>query len=1449
MKHKFFSSLIAILILIQPMMAYAKPSIITTTSQFSQSYAPDQLIVQFHPEVNLSVGSLKSNIASLDRSFALIKPQSVFRINAPGQTYILKLSNDTDVTAAVAVLNTDPAVVYAEPDYTAKYSGLPDDPFYDQQWGLDKIEAEIAWDHTSGSASVVIAIIDSGIDLEHQDLSPNLWVNPGEIPSNNLDDDNNGFIDDVHGWNFVSANSNVTDTSGHGSMVAGVAAARTDNSVGIAGVCGLCRIMPVKVAQDTGVINYSDIAAGIYYAVGKGANIINLSLGGYSDSITVHNAINYAMSKNILVVAGAGNDNTSSPFYPAAYEEVLAVAGTDLNDHKTANSNYGDWVDLTAPAENILSTTLGDYTSDSGTSYAAPFVAGASGLLLTLHPDWTPAMVIAQFEQTSDNLDSSNPDYPGQLGSGRLNLASAMQSPQPDLNFLGYLGNDIPDFQPEFDSTVNLKIELSNEWDDANDVIGSLSSNDPYVSVTSPTANFGNILAGEKAVNPTPFVFYISPEAGYSHTMPFSLDLTANDGAYFAHIEFSITTRSSEQLVSGTLLESATWTNDKIYKIVSDVGIPPDLTLTIEPGTRIQFAGNYSLNVGGALIARGTSVFPIWFEPYSSDVTWNHINYYDTSLDALTSDSGEYISGNVLQNVQIHGATGGIDCANATPYLDQVMTSSGGIYCALGDTPLWIIDSTITGAVTVTQVGSQQNHLLHVQVTGGPTTIPWAEVEDGIFLNLSIPGNGEVRNSQAESISVDGTALVENVTASGSISITSGQVRGSKITDGKIICSSPCSVISNNLDNPSDGSIQVGSGGNVALNRISGSKGKSIVAFSGNVENNLIAKSAGDGIVTGATNIRNNTLMGINGRAVYLTNYPISLEYNNFVYNTGPFEVYLSSTLTSPYEITAANNWWGTTDISIIRQRTWDYYDDFTLAKLIIEPLLPAPSQIAPAFVRGVTLDPPSPVGIEPVNFSVEFSRPMDVNFQPDVYLRPAIANTWSDLSPMPTARTFVGLTKTNSGKIYAIGGGNDDDAYLAVVEEYDPISDTWHTKAPMPTARISPSVVSANNGKIYALGGSNDYMAYTDIVEEYDPSLNIWTRKASIPTFRSSFSAVAANNGKIYAIGGSISGTAVSIVEELDPDLNVWALKTPRPTPASALGTVMHDGKIYTFDRFNTEVYDPLTDTWGRKSPMPVPVYCYREIASASNGRIYIIANELEVLEEYNPLTDRWIVYNMPELVSHSGFAVISSDDGKIYAVGGSDENGIEQSSLNVYTPPTWSEILINTNIVWQDNIHLGFSYLFSTLSPRGDYKVSVEYAVGSDGILIAPDNRGTFTYDYAGEISDTTPPPIPFVIAWGNGSLTQLTANAIVNDLDSDIVAYRYAIGTTPGGSEVINWTETTSAEITHSGLVLQPEQPYYFSFMARNTGGLWSSIGISNAVLNGATLKSVFMPAINR
>ena len=376
--------------------------------------------------------------------------------------YKIILPQGGSVEEAVAKLRKDPNVEFAYPNYIRKVCGTPNDPQYSQQWALPKIGAPAAWDITAGIPEVVIAIIDTGIDYNHQDLFDKVWVNPdiaadrngdGKIDLNDLDLNGNRIIEqselnqfgadkDVIGYDFVSVSSssvasgedpaprdnNPMDVLGHGTHCAGIAAAATNNGIGIAGVAPNCRIMAIRAGykdpSGNGSLQDADIEQAILYAIDNGAKVISMSFGGSNSAAVWADEIKAAYAANIVLVAAAGNDNASSKFYPAAMDGVIAVAATDQNDNKASFSNYGDWVDVAAPGVSILSTLPNNsYASWSGTSMACPHVAGIAALILSKDPTLSNEKVKQIIEYSAADL--GDPGIDNYFGYGRIDAQAA----------------------------------------------------------------------------------------------------------------------------------------------------------------------------------------------------------------------------------------------------------------------------------------------------------------------------------------------------------------------------------------------------------------------------------------------------------------------------------------------------------------------------------------------------------------------------------------------------------------------------------------------------------------------------------------------------------------------------------------------------------------------------------------------------------------------------------------------------------------------------------------------------------------------------------------------------------------------------------------------------------------------------------------------------------------
>lgn len=389
-------------------------------------YASDRLLVQLRSESNLT------NVARMVHG--ITNAQSV------GQSgwHQLSLSQGSDMASTIQMLYQLPDVITVTPDFRVNLSTTPNDPLYASQWPLTgssgRIDAGQAWNYGTGS-SVIVAVIDTGIDYNHPDLTANMWTNSREIAGNGIDDDGNGFRDDLLGWNFVNDNNNPMDDNGHGTHVAGTIGAVGNNGIGVTGVAWNVKLMPLKFLDSQGSGYLSDAVRAVDYARVNGAKIINASFGGGGFSSAMQTAIQRFQQTGGVFVAAAGNEganNETIASYPANYAltNVISVAASTSANTLAAFSNYGSNVDIAAPGQNILSTLPGGrYGSLSGTSMAAPHVAGALALLWGQSPTLSAAELI--------NLVMSNTDsvLVGKTTHGKLNLgkaAAALRSALPD---------------------------------------------------------------------------------------------------------------------------------------------------------------------------------------------------------------------------------------------------------------------------------------------------------------------------------------------------------------------------------------------------------------------------------------------------------------------------------------------------------------------------------------------------------------------------------------------------------------------------------------------------------------------------------------------------------------------------------------------------------------------------------------------------------------------------------------------------------------------------------------------------------------------------------------------------------------------------------------------------------------------------------------------------------
>ena len=530
-------------------------------AQEQPAYEPHVVVVQFEPGVVIGEGAAKTRLEVFDRTAARYgvhtiermfpfldhvqpTPETARNLAALRRTYYVRYSADDDPGDVAKALMDVPGVTYAEPhgvpvlanrltgpDITVE----PDDSLFSDQTYLRHMRLPEAWDIVKGedgNPPVVIAITDSGGDWRHEDLLANVWTNADEIPGNGIDDDNNGFIDDVHGVNLSNGDDTDNDPynpggNPHGTHVAGVAGAVTDNDTGVAGAAWNARVMHIN-----------SHFPGILYAAANGADIINTSFTSSSPRRTAVQILDLAMDMGALVVAGAGNNGLNIddfPYYPAAHPRVLAVGATAKDSRiKAKFSNYGKGIDVFAPGAGIITTAPeSEYTlSVDGTSFASPLVSGVAALVKTRYPDVSPDALREQIRLSSENMDAENLGYAGLLGRGYVNAEAALQTPVfPAIRVKRWSWTDADgDSQITPGEEVTITATVVNYLTDARQLSVGLTVGEsyPYIDITTAEHTVGRLARGDSTE--VVFRFTVAPDAPVNRRV--RLYTRIRDGAF-----------------------------------------------------------------------------------------------------------------------------------------------------------------------------------------------------------------------------------------------------------------------------------------------------------------------------------------------------------------------------------------------------------------------------------------------------------------------------------------------------------------------------------------------------------------------------------------------------------------------------------------------------------------------------------------------------------------------------------------------------------------------------------------------------------------------------------------------------------------------------------------------------------------------------------------------------
>ncbi len=468
----------------------------------SSTYFPGQLLVKF--KADAPAAALKANRQISGARIKADMPKLGWKL--------VQLPEGTDVAAALAEWRNRPDVAYVEPNYRIHLFATPNDPRYPGMWGLTKIGAPEAWDTTTGSSSLVVAVMDTGLDYNHPDLAANVWTNPGEVPNNGYDDDHDGYIDDVHGINLFNTAGDVLDDDGHGTHVAGTIGAVGNNGLGSVGINWQVKLLSLKIFTADDSAGTAGAVEGYEYLIAlkkRGVNIrvVNNSWGGPVPSQALSEAMRAAEALGILSVCAAGNSHHNAddqPEFPANLdvESLISVAASTRDDDLASFSNYGEWtVDIAAPGESILSTYKGSghYQVLSGTSMACPHVSGAAALLLARNGSLTPSNVKALLMDTADKL----PQWQGKVAAqGRLNVARALaksiSGPIP------ILAPDTNDLDLPYPRITAISRNAQGRYGSDASFFPSISTNGQFVAYLSLATN---LTSGASSTNTQVYVY------------------------------------------------------------------------------------------------------------------------------------------------------------------------------------------------------------------------------------------------------------------------------------------------------------------------------------------------------------------------------------------------------------------------------------------------------------------------------------------------------------------------------------------------------------------------------------------------------------------------------------------------------------------------------------------------------------------------------------------------------------------------------------------------------------------------------------------------------------------------------------------------------------------------------------------------------------------------------
>lgn len=552
--RKFYTALLALFVVFSGATAQAQTALLPLPSFSDADCEPNTIIIKVkdsyrslctanginHTGFNQYLSSIGS--AGIEKIFPNAKqPEKKLYLQAEKPAditlvYRLKYTAQLPLRKVISSLTSLGLFEYAEPNFIQQKLYTVNDASLNSQWYIGQLKADLAWDVWKGDTNMVIGITDSGVDTNHVDLKPNIKYNYND-PRNGIDDDGDGYIDNILGWNIWANNDNVYDAQdSHGTFVAGIAGAKTDNGIGVAGIGFKCKFLPVRIDDNVG--NYIRGYEGIVYAAEHGCKVINCSWGSIFPCNFGRDVITYAViNMDAVVVASAGNANSQTPYYPASYDYVLNIGGLQQSNQKSNTSSFGANVDLVAYGSGVYNTyNPNTYTTSGGTSASAPMVSGAAGLLRSYLPGWSALKIAQQIKVTADASIYSVPQnlpFANLMGKGRLDIFKMLTdtaSPSIALWNKNISDNNDGNFLPG--DTLRLSGTYRNYLRPATNASVTLSCSSPHVTILNSTLALGTLNQGDTLNNnANPFRVVVLNTAPVNTPLEFKFTIVA-DGGY-----------------------------------------------------------------------------------------------------------------------------------------------------------------------------------------------------------------------------------------------------------------------------------------------------------------------------------------------------------------------------------------------------------------------------------------------------------------------------------------------------------------------------------------------------------------------------------------------------------------------------------------------------------------------------------------------------------------------------------------------------------------------------------------------------------------------------------------------------------------------------------------------------------------------------------------------------